>query len=407
MTYTPNISHCPCLLTLYFSFYVAENPFLLCFLAIQQECCKFVGKTETMTHNLSKPITSDNAPAFVTNKGLTPPSEYQAWLKSLKTRYKAAQTKAAVRVNEGMLRFYWSLGRDIVAMKIEQHWGKGILNKLSLDLKSEFQQQQGFSVTNLGFMKRWYSFYTNNLEIRYQAGNEFEMPDNFAFVPWKHHVYIIMKCHSVKEALFYIDKTIEGNWSRRMLEDQIDSNLYARQGTALTNFSSKLPTPQGQLAEEVLKDPYKLDFLRMKQGYDEKDLEDALSNNITKFLLELGHGFAYVGRQMELRMPNGQSFFPDMIFYHTKLKCYIVIELKVVKFIPEFAGKLNFYVTAVDNLLKDKTDNPSIGLLICKSMDETVVKWSFQDINKPVGVSTYQLQEVVNNTVANMMENKK
>lgn len=377
-------------------------------LVIQQECCKFVGKTETMTHNNSKPIVSDNAPAFVTNNALTSPSEYQAWLKNLKTRYKAAQTKAAVRVNDGMLRFYWSLGRDIVAMKIEQHWGKGILNKLSLDLKSEFQQQNGFSVTNLKYIKRWFSFYsTEASQIRHQVGDEFEMPDKFAYIPWRHHVEIITKCHSIKEALFYIDKTIENNWSRRMLEDQIEGNLYARQGTALTNFSSKLPTPQGQLAEEVLKDPYKLDFLQLKQGYDEKDLEDALSNNITKFLLELGHGFAYVGRQMELRMPGGQSFFPDMIFYHTKLKCYIVIELKVVKFIPEFAGKLNFYVTAADNLLKDKTDNPSIGLLICKSMDETIVKWSFQDINKPIGVSTYQLQEVVNNTVANMMEIKK
>lgn len=345
-------------------------------------------------------------PTIISNDGVMPSLDYQKWLKSLKSRYRSAQAKAAVRVNDGMLRFYWSLGRDIVNMKVEEQWGKGIIEKLSLDMKHEFNNQQGFSVTNLRFMKRWFLFYTNDLEIRYQAGNEFEMPNKFTFVPWKHHVYIIRKCHSVKEALFYIDKTIEGGWSRRMLEDQIDSNLYARQGAALTNFSEKLPSVQSKLAEEVLKDPYKLDFLRMKEGYEERDLEDALANKITRFLLELGKGFAYVGRQMELRMPGGQSFFPDMIFYHTKLKCYVVVELKVVKFIPEFAGKLNFYVTAADKLLKDENDNPSIGLLICKSKDDTVVKWSFQDINKPIGVSTYQLQELVDKTVEGMIEDE-
>lgn len=353
-------------------------------------------------------------PTFVNNEGLIPTEDYQQWLKSLKSRYRSAQTKASVRVNDEMLRFYWSLGRDIVAMKVEQQWGKGIIKKLSLDLKAEFEQQQGFSLSNIYFMKRWYSFYANDKsffyqagkkidEICYQSGDEIEMPDEFALVPWRHHVEIISNCKSVKEALFYIDKTIENGWSRRMLEDQIESNLYNRQGNALTNFSSNLPSVQGKLAEEVLKDPYKLDFLRLKEGYDEKDLEDALANNITRFLLELGKGFAYVGRQMELRMPGGQSFYPDMIFYHTKLKCYVVVELKVVDFIPEFAGKLNFYVTAADELLKDMNDNPSIGLLICKSKDDTVVRWSFKDINKPIGVSTYQLQAIVDKTIEELM----
>lgn len=353
-------------------------------------------------------------PTFTNNGGIIPPEDYRKWLKGLKARFRSAQAKASVKVNEEMLRFYWSLGRDIVGMNIEQNWGKGIINKLSLDLKVEFGQQ-GFSASNIYFMKRWYLFYANDSSFFYQAGKkltstdyqpgtELDMPEKFALVPWRHHVEIITKCHSVKEAIFYIDKTIEGNWSRRILEDNIDSNLYARQGAALTNFSSKLPFTQSKLADEVLKDPYKLDFLRMREGYDEKDLEDALTNNITRFLLELGKGFAYVGRQMELRMPGGQSFFPDMIFYHTKLKCYVVVELKVVKFIPEFAGKLNFYVTAADKLLKDDGDNPSIGLLICRSKDDTVVKWSFQDINKPIGVSTYQLQELVEKTIEGILE---
>lgn len=248
-------------------------------------------------------------------------------------------------------------------------------------------------------MKRWYSFYAKSDEIRHQVGDELEFPANFSLVPWRHHISIFTKSNSVKEALFYINKTIEGNWSRSTLENRMEEKLYVKQGCAVTNFSSKLPVAQSKLAEEVLKDPYKLDFLHLKEDYDEKDLEDALAHNITRFLLELGQGFAYVGRQMELRMPGGQSFYPDMIFYHIHLKCYVVIELKVVKFIPEFAGKLNFYVSAADHLLKKDDDNPSIGLLICKSKDDTVVKWSFEDINKPIGVSTYQLQEIVDQTI--------
>lgn len=343
-------------------------------------------------------------PQFTYNQGIVPPAEYNEWVKNLKLRYRKAQIKASVKVNSELIRFYWSLGKDIVAMKIEDHWGKGVLGKLSLDLKETFPQQNGFSVTNLKYMKRWYNFYAQADEIRHQAGDELEFPANFGLVPWKHHVLIFTKCKDVREALFYIGKTIEGNWSRSTLEMKMEENLYQRQGTAINNFSSKLPAVQSKLAEEVLKDPYKLDFLRLKEDYDEKDLEDALAHNITRFLLELGQGFAYVGRQMELRMPGGQSFYPDMIFYHIHLKCYVVIELKVVKFIPEFAGKLNFYVSAVDHLLKKEDDNPSIGLLICKSKDDTVVKWSFEDINKPIGVSTYQLQEIVNQTISSAVK---
>ena len=339
-------------------------------------------------------------PTFTYNEGIVATEHYDEWLAAICKEYRCAQIKAAVKVNSYLLRFYWALGRDIVAMKIEEQWGKGILNKLSLDLKESFPSQKGFSLTNLKYIKRWFSFYSQSDEIGHQVGDQLEIPENFTLVPWRHHVCIITKCKSVDEAMFYIDKTIEGNWSRAMLEDSLDDNLYEKQGKALNNFDSRLSSVQGKLAEEVLKDPYKLDFLTLKQGYDEHELEEQLANNITRFLLELGHGFAYVGRQMELRMPGGQSFFPDMIFYHIKLKCYVVVELKVVKFIPEFAGKLNFYVSAADHLLRGKDDNPSIGLLICKSKDDTVVKWSFEDINKPIGVSTYQLQEIVNKTIS-------
>lgn len=310
-----------------------------------------------------------------------------------------------------MLEFYWELGRDIVAMNPERLWGTGIMNQLSLDLKAMFPDQTGFSVTNIKYMKRWYAFYNQSViirhqvgdelgtEIGHQVGDEFPMPPQFAYVPWRHHVEIITKCATVDEAIFYIGKVIEGNWSRRQLEDNIASSLFSKKGKAITNFRDRLPAEQGKLAQEILKDPYGLDFLTMKKGYDEQQLEDALVRNITRFLLELGTGFSFIGRQIELRMPNGKSFFPDMLFYHFRLKCFVVVELKVVDFIPEFAGKLNFYVTAVDKLLKADDDNQTIGLLICKSKDKTLVEWSFQDVNKPLGVASYELQNVIDSTI--------
>ena len=225
------------------------------------------------------------------------------------------------------------------------------------------------------------------------------MPEIFGRIPWKHHVHIFSKCHSVDEALFYIKRVVEEGWSRSRLEDQVAANLYASQGTAVNNFENTLPAPQSLLAKEMLKDPYHLGFLTLGKDYEEKDLEEALVSNVTQFLLELGKGFSYVGRQMELQMPGGQTFFPDLVFYHIPQHRYVIIELKTVKYIPEFAGKLNFYVTAADELLKSEGDNPSVGLLICKSADKTVVEWSLRGINKPLGVSSYQLEEVVERTV--------
>lgn len=350
-------------------------------------------------------------PQIIKSGNVSIDDNYRAWLQSLKTRLQQSQIKAAVRVNSAMLEFYWELGRDIVAMNPERLWGTGIMNQLSLDLKAMFPDQTGFSVTNIKYMKRWYAFYNQSViirhqvgdelgtEIGHQVGDEFPMPPQFAYVPWRHHVEIITKCASVEEAIFYVGKVIEGNWSRRQLEDNIASLLFSKQGKAITNFHDRLPELQGKLAQEILKDPYGLDFLTMKKGYDERQLEDALVRNITRFLLELGTGFSFIGRQIELRMPNGKSFFPDMLFYHFRLKCFVVVELKVIDFIPEFAGKLNFYVTAVDKLLKADDDNQTIGLLICKSKDKTLVEWSFQDVNKPLGVASYELQNVIDSTI--------
>lgn len=342
-------------------------------------------------------------PTFIYRNGMTADKAYVEWLSTLKDRLKKCQMKAAVQVNTAMLEFYWSLGHDLVEMKAEQQWGTGIVKQVSLDLRAAFPGIKGLSVDNLYFMRRWYAFYTdavhNNPEIFDQLGQIFQMPQEFALVPWRHHVEIIKKCKSVEEAIFYIHKTIDANWSRNYLNSQMDTGLYEKQGKAITNFSKKLPLPQQGLAQSILKDPYDFSFIQITTGYDEHELEDALVSNITRFLLELGKGFAFVGRQMELRMPDGKSYFPDLVFYHTRLKSYVVVELKVVDFIPEFVGKLNFYVSAADELLKQPDDNRSIGLLICKSHDKTTVEWSFRGIDRPVGVASYQLQEVVDRTV--------
>ena len=343
-------------------------------------------------------------PTFVHSNSVTKDHTYQQWIGELKIRVRQHQLKAAVHVNTEMLEFYWSLGRDLVQKKAETQWGTGVVEQLSLDLKDAFPGVKGFSTTNIWYAKKWYLFYCEEFTKLQQPVGEIAMPKEFGAVPWGQHILIITKCQSVEEALFYVNKVIEEGWSRRRLEDELATNVYERQGRAITNFSNVSTLPQSSLATEVLKDPYTFDFLTLTQGYTEKQLEDALSRNITRFLLELGSGFAYIGRQIELRMPNGQSYFPDMIFYHIKMRCYVVVELKVVDYMPEFVGKLNFYVSATDHLLRSADDNPTIGLLICRSKDETIVKWSLEDINKPIGVASYQLQEIVDETLKMRLE---
>ena len=383
-----------------------------------------LNSTTTMADNEKQ---KPNAPEFVKRDGIIADKEYVEWLHDLKQRYQQSQAKAVVHVNTAMLEFYWSLGHDIVQKRAESKWGSGFFNQLSQDMRDMFPNDKGFSVTNLKYMKRWYSFYYEHFEKcqqvadenrpqpgdefgtanRPQLGDELEMPEAFGRIPWKHHVEIFSKSHSLDEALFYANKVVEESWSRSWLEHQITTKLYQSQGTAVTNFNRTLPAPQGDLAKEILKDPYHFEFLTMKEKYDEHDLEEALVANVTRFLLELGKGFSYVGRQMELQMPGGQTFFPDLVFYHIPQHRYVVIELKAVKYIPEFAGKLNFYVTAADELLRGEGDNPSVGLIICKSTDKTVVEWSLKDINKPLGVATYQLEQIVERTVRELEMKKK
>lgn len=359
-------------------------------------------------------------PAFVHRDGMLADKEYVEWLSDVKARFHQSQIKASIHVNTDMLQFYWSIGRDLMALRAEERWGAGIVKQFALDMRQAFPNETGFSDTNVKYMKRWYSFYFERVtksqqvadqiemaEKGQQVADQLEMPEVFGKVPWFHHVQIFSHCDSLDEALFYINKVVEEGWSRSWLEDRIAAKLFLSQGSAITNFSQALPLPQSQLAKEILKDPYHFDFLSMKEKYDEHDLEEALVSNVTQFLLELGRGFSYVGRQIELQMPGGQTFFPDLVFYHIPQHRYVIIELKAVKYIPEFAGKLNFYVTAADKLLRGDGDNPSVGLIICKSTDKTIVEWSLQDIQKPLGVATYQLQEVVDRTVAELELKKK
>lgn len=321
------------------------------------------------------------------------------------------------------------MGRDLVIRKVENTWGTGIVEQVSLDLQNEFPETKGFSVRNLWNMKKWYSFYalapetemllqklTDEIDMEsvklhqvgaeigetvstiklHQSGADMPFPAAFGFVPWRHHVEIVSRSKSVEEALFYIRRTIEDGLSRNALIDVMRADLFHRSGNALTNFSKMLPSAQSKLAQEIIKDTYDLSFVSLPQGYDEEALEDALETNITQFLLELGTGFAFVGRQKEI-VVSGKTRKIDMLFYHIRLRCYIVVELKVTSFEPEFAGKLNFYVNAVNELIKAPEDNPTIGLLICRDKNQTEVQWAFQGIQTPMGVASYdniQLKEI-------------
>lgn len=354
-------------------------------------------------------------PSFVYRDSMTANKGYVEWLADVKARFRQSQINASIRVNTTMLEFYWSIGRDLVALRAEECWGAGVVKQFALDMREAFPDITGFSLTNVKYMKRWYLFY-NERDVKsqrpvdqksQQPADQLEMPGIFGQVPWFHHVIIISKAQSIDEALFYIGKVISEGWSRAFLEHQMDTQLYETQGSAITNFDTTLPISQSESAKELLKKEYDLSFITVDEVKKEKDLENALANNITRFLLELGRGFSYVGRQMELQMPGGQTYFPDLVFYHIPQHRYVVVELKAVKFIPEFAGKLNFYVTAADKLLRGEGDNPSVGLLICKSTDKTIVEWSLQDIQKPLGVASYQLQEVVERTIAELENLKK
>jgi len=311
-------------------------------------------------------------------------SDYKSFLSEIKSRIASSQIKAAIAVNEELLRLYWDLGQMIVEKQKVSSWGDGLLEQISADLKSEFPSIQGFSVRNLKYMRQWFLFWYIDNQIGQQ------LVAQIVKIPWGHHIAIITKIKNSDEAIFYLQKTIEHGYSRAVLIHQIESHLYGREGKAITNFSTTLSAPDSDLAQQTLKDPYVFDFLSMREAYDERELEESLVAHVTKFLLELGAGFSYIGRQYKLEIGD-EEFYIDLLFYHVKLHCYVVVELKTGKFKPEYAGKLSFYISAVDGEVKSERDNPTIGILICKSKNDTVVEYALNDINKPIGVSEYTL----------------
>jgi len=317
---------------------------------------------------------------------------YKVWLADIKTKIHSAQLKAAITVNTQLLEFYWGLGAEIVSKQAQAKWGDGLLLQLSKDLMAEFPDMKGFSHSNLKYIKQWYSFYNGQTLISQQpVGQIVQRPvAQITQIPWGHNIAIISKCKNIDEAFYYVQSTITHNWSRSVLVHQIESGLYKRGGKAISNFAVTLPKPQSDLAAQTLKDPYIFDFLSITGEYKERELENALVSHVTQFLLELGAGFAYLGRQVPLQAGT-REFFIDLLFYHSKLHCYVVVELKTVDFEPEHAGKLNFYLKAVDSQLRAERDNPTVGILICKSKDKVVVEYALSDIRKPIGVSEYKL----------------
>jgi len=345
--------------------------------------------------------------------------EYKNWLIEIKTKIKNSQIKAALSVNSELTHLYWDIGAMITEKQSNSKWGNRLIEQMAKDLKADFPDLVGFSRSNLYSMRQFYLFYNefftfvhqlggqieNNMlkteiskykEIIHQLGGQFDNSNSLqilTFIPWRHHVLILQKIKTIEEALFYIAETIENNWSRAILEYQIETGLYNRQGKAISNFKQTLPEKEGDLAQQLLKDPYKFDFLTLSAKAKEKDLEQKLIEHITQFLLELGKGFAYMGRQFPLKVGK-KEFRTDLLFYHTKLKAYIIIELKMKEFEPEFIGKLNFYLTSINELVKNDDDKPTIGILLCKNKDNYVVDFSLKDVNKPIGVSEFTYKEL-------------
>ena len=343
--------------------------------------------------------------------------DYAAWVFDLKERYRRSQIKASVAVNTVVQEFYWSIGFDIANRDAEIVYGAGFYENLSRDLIAELPDARGFSPANLRYMKRFYELFPASEENVPQLaehspinGGNVNVPQvaehsfgsaiprggtNLFAVPWGHIRLLIEKCKGNSDkALFYARKTVENNWSRAVLLNFLDTDLYERQGKAITNFAATLPAPQGDLAQEITKDPYNFDFLAMRERYDERELKDALMDNITKFLLELGTGFAFVGREYRLTI-GGREKFIDMLFYHIRLRCYVVLEVKVADFDPSYMGQLGTYVVAVNHQLKTDDDAPTVGLLVCKSLDKVEAQYALEGTSQPIGVSGYELAKLL------------
>ena len=310
------------------------------------------------------------------------PADYAVWLVELKARIHAAQQRATLAVNRELVALYWQIGRDILTRQSNEGWGAKVIERLALDLRNAFPDMKGFSRANLMYMRAFADAWPDASIVQQAVGQ----------LPWGHNLVLLTKLKTAEQRLDYAQRAIEHGWSRNVLNIHIERRLLEREGQAVSNFALSLPAPASDLAQESLKDPYLFDFLGIGQEAGERAIEDAIVQHITRFLIELGAGFAFVGKQVHLEV-GGDDFFIDLLFYHLKLRCYVVVELKAGAFKPEHAGQLGFYLTAVDMQMKTEQDNPTIGLLLCKSKNKVVAEYALRDSNKPIGVAEYQLIE--------------
>ncbi len=316
----------------------------------------------------------------MTNQFPLIPQNYDRFLNDLKNRIRSARVRVALAINRELISLYWQIGTDILQRQKEEGWGTKVIERLATDLKQEFPNVGGFSSRNLKYMRAFAEAYPDEQIVQRYA----------AQIPWRHNQILLDKLKSYDERLWYAQQSLENGWSRDILVLQIESDLYQRQGSAITNFEYTLPQPQSDLAQQLVKDPYNLDFLTLERNAQERDLEIALVEHIRDFLLELGIGFAFVGNQYRLEV-EGEEFFVDLLFYHLKLRCYIVIELKMTEFKPEYSGKMNFYVAAIDDLVRHPDDQPTIGIILCRDKKKAIAEYALRHINSPIAISTHRL----------------
>ena len=319
---------------------------------------------------------------------MIPPSGYEIFFSDLKKRIRTAQIKAAQAINTEVTLLYWEIGCDILQRQKEEGWGSKVIKRLSSDLKREFPELKGFSSRNLLYMRKLAEAYPEREIVQRVA----------AQIPWRHNQALLDKLEVQEERLWYAQQSLENGWSRDILIMQVESGLYQRQGKAITNFADTLPKPQSDLARQLIKSPYNFDFLSLGKDAQERDLENALVDHIREFLLELGIGFAFLGSQYHLTV-DGDDYYLDLLFYHVQLRCYVVIDLKVTDFRPEYFGKMNFYVSAVDDMLRHPDDNPTIGIVLCRSNKKTTAEYALRNVSTPIAVSSHQWPEQLQSTL--------
>jgi predicted nuclease of restriction endonuclease-like (RecB) superfamily len=325
------------------------------------------------------------------------PTGYVELLEDIKDRIRHAQIRAVVGVSRELIRLYWDIGREIVQRQEREGWGKAVVQRLAADLQREFPGMTGFSPQNIWYMRAFYVAWTEDLAKLQQPVGELDgqnLPQVVGEIPWGHNLQLLAKLKDPRERLWYARKAVQHAWSRVTLVHQIELDLYGREGKAITNFPLTLPAPQSDLAQQTLKDPYVFDFLTLAEEARERDLERGLLEHIRDFMLELGVGFAFVGSQYHL-VVDGKDYYIDLLFYHLKLRAFAVIDLKVEEFKPEFAGKMSFYLSAVDDLLRHPDDQSSIGIILCKSRGKVTVEYALRDTHKPIGVSEYRLTDAL------------